>query len=250
MLVWGSRYRWTLASTFLYLGFAGWAIGGTGAVIDSVIPLNFRFHNTDWVVAHFHTYLLLTVIFWTFAFLAHVLEREAGRTAPPAATAAAAGAMVLGGYGLTGTWFVAGALGIPRRYAVQPPGTAGYSLAGSIFAMIFALGFLVLLAQFVSLARTAFGERATSPSRSRTPGRAAATSPGAGASPARRPRRPRSRSRTGCRSRAPRSSPAASPPRSSASPRSSPRSYTHPRRVSGTTISTTRRSSSSALRSV
>ena len=158
MLVWGSRYRWTLASTFLYLGFAGWAIGGTGAVLDSVIPLNFRFHNTDWVVAHFHTYLLLTVIFWAFAFFAHLLEREAGRTAPRRATAAAAGAMVLGGYGLTGTWFVAGALGVPRRYAVQPPGTAGYSLAGSIFAMIFALGFLVLLVQFASLARTAFGE--------------------------------------------------------------------------------------------
>ena len=158
MLVWGSRYRWTLASTLLYLGFAGWAIGGTGAVIDSVIPLNFRFHNTDWVVAHFHTYLLLTVIFWAFAFLAHVLERDAGRTAPPAATAFAVGAMVLGGYGLTGTWFVAGALGIPRRYATQPPGTSGYSLAGSIFAMIFALGFLVLVHQFVSLARAAFGE--------------------------------------------------------------------------------------------
>jgi cytochrome c oxidase subunit I len=158
MLTWGSRYRWTLASTFLYLGFAGWAIGGTGALIDSVIPLNFRFHNTDWVVAHFHTYLLLTVIFWAFAFLAHMLEREAGKTASHAATAFAAGAMVLGGYGLTGTWFVAGALGVPRRYATQPPGTTGYSLAGSIFVMIFALGFLVLLYQFVSLARTALGE--------------------------------------------------------------------------------------------
>ena len=66
-------------------------------------------------------------VFWAFAFFAHLLEREAGRTAPRGATAAAAGAMVLGGYGLTGTWFVAGALGIPRRYAVQPqarPGTA------------------------------------------------------------------------------------------------------------------------------
>ena len=50
MLVWGSRYRWTLASTLLYVGFAGWAIGGTGAVIDSLIPINFRFHNTLWVV--------------------------------------------------------------------------------------------------------------------------------------------------------------------------------------------------------
>jgi len=157
MLVWGSRYRWTLSSTLLYLGFAGWAIGGTGALIDSLIPLNFRFHNTDWVVAHFHTYLLLTVIFWAFAFVAHLLERSAGRSAPPAATTAAAGLMVLGGYGLTGTWFVAGALGIPRRYAVQPPGTSGYSLAGSIFAMIFALGFFVLVWQLVALARAGRG---------------------------------------------------------------------------------------------
>ncbi|HXH96860.1 MAG TPA: cbb3-type cytochrome c oxidase subunit I, partial [Gaiellaceae bacterium] len=157
MLVWGSRYRWTLSSTFLYLGFAGWAIGGSGAVIDSVIPLNFRFHNTDWVVAHFHTYLLMTVIFWAFAFVAHILERAAERPARPLATALSAGGMLLGGYGLTGTWFVAGALGVPRRYAIQPPGTSGYSLAGSIFAMVFALGFLVLLFELVSLARAAVG---------------------------------------------------------------------------------------------
>ena len=78
MLVWGSRYRWTLASTLLYVGLAGWAIGGIGAVIDSLIPINFRLHNTAWVVAHFHTYLMLTVVVWALAFLAHLLERDAG----------------------------------------------------------------------------------------------------------------------------------------------------------------------------
>jgi len=81
MLVWGSRYRWTLASSLLYLGFAGWAIGGTGAVIDSLIPLNYRLHNTLWVPGHFHTYLMLGVIFWLMAFMAHLLERAAGRPA-------------------------------------------------------------------------------------------------------------------------------------------------------------------------
>ena len=80
MLIWGSRYHWTLASTLLYIGFAGWAIGGVGAVIDSLIPINFRLHNTTWVVAHFHTYLILTVVVWALAFLAHLLEREANRT--------------------------------------------------------------------------------------------------------------------------------------------------------------------------
>lgn len=159
MLVWGSHYRWTHASTLVYLGFAGWAIGGVGAVIDSIIPINFRLHNTVWVVAHFHTYLLVGVMFWALAFLTHLIEREAGETAPRARTALAAGLMVVGGYGLTGTWFLEGILGIPRRYAVQPPGTAGYSLVGSIFAMVFAVGLLIYLAQLVPLARIAWRRR-------------------------------------------------------------------------------------------
>ena len=152
MLVWGSRYRWTLASSLLYLGFAGWGIGGIGAVIDSMIPFNFAFHNTDWVVAHFHTYLLMGVVIWMLSFVAHLLERRAERTAPAGATWTALGLMIAGGYGLTGTWFVAGALGIPRRYAVQPLGTVDYSLIGATFAVVFAAGFLVLLGELAWLA--------------------------------------------------------------------------------------------------
>jgi cytochrome c oxidase subunit 1 len=156
MLVWGSVYRWTLASTLLYVGLAGWAIGGTGAVIDSIIPFNFRLHNTDWVVAHFHTYLMMTVVVWLFAFVTHLLERDAGETSSKAARGVTLTLLLVGGFGLTGTWFLAGALGIPRRYAIQPPGTSGYSLAGSSFALLFALGVLVLVAQLVPLARKAW----------------------------------------------------------------------------------------------
>jgi cytochrome c oxidase subunit 1 len=159
MLVWGSAYRWTLASSLLYVGLAGWAIGGTGAVIDSIIPINFRFHNTVWVVAHFHTYLMLTVVVWILAFIAHLLERDAGRTSSPSARITAIALMLLGGFGLTGTWFVAGVLGVPRRYALQPPGTNGYSVAGSVFAIVFALGFLACVAQLVPLAREAWRRR-------------------------------------------------------------------------------------------
>jgi cytochrome c oxidase subunit 1 len=159
MLVWGSAYRWTLASTLLYVGLGGWAIGGVGAVIDSLIPINFRFHNTVWVVAHFHTYLMLTVVLWVLAFVIHLLERDAGETSSRAARVWTIGLLLVGGYGLTGTWFVEGALGVPRRYALQPPGTAGYSLVGSIFALLFALGFLFCLVQIVPLARAAWERR-------------------------------------------------------------------------------------------
>jgi hypothetical protein len=159
MLIWGSSYHWTLASTLLYVGFAGWAIGGVGAVIDSIIPINFRLHNTTWVVAHFHTYLILCVVVWTVAFLAHLLERDAGRTSSRAARGWTVGLILVGGYGLTGTWFIEGALGVPRRYAIQPPGTSGYSVVGASFALLLALGFLVLFAQLVPLARTAWERR-------------------------------------------------------------------------------------------
>jgi cytochrome c oxidase subunit I len=159
MLVWGSRYRWTLASTLLYVGLAGWAIGGVGAVIDSLIPINFRLHNTTWVVAHFHTYLILTVVLWCFAFLAHLLERNADRTTSRAGRAWTITLILVGGYGLTGTWFLEGVLGVPRRYAIQPPGTSGYSLAGSIFALVLALGFLSLSLQLLPLARAAWERR-------------------------------------------------------------------------------------------
>jgi cytochrome c oxidase subunit 1 len=155
MLVWGSRFRWTLASTLFYVGLAGWAIGGTGAVIDSIIPFNFRLHNTVWVVAHFHTYLMLTVVLWMLAFLTHLLERDAGETSPRGMRAATLALLLGGGFGLTGTWFVEGALGVPRRYAIQPPGTSGYSLVGSIFAFLFALGVLAWIVQVLPLARNA-----------------------------------------------------------------------------------------------
>jgi cytochrome c oxidase subunit I len=161
MLVWGSAYRWTLASTLLYVGLGGWAIGGVGAVIDSLIPINFRFHNTVWVVAHFHTYLMLTVVLWMLAFLVHLVERDAGETSSRAARGWTVGLLLVGGYGLTATWFVEGVLGIPRRYALQPPGTAGYSLVGAIFGLLFALGFLLCLLQLVPLARAAWERRST-----------------------------------------------------------------------------------------
>jgi heme/copper-type cytochrome/quinol oxidase subunit 1 len=155
MLVWGSRFRWTLASALLYLGFAGWAIGGTGAVLDSLIPLNFRFHNTLWVAAHFHTYLLLCVMFWALALMTMMFEEAAGRPAGRTISLTALGALLVGGYGFVGMWYASGALGVPRRFAVHPEGTEGYSLAASIFVAIFAVGFLLLLAEYAVLAREA-----------------------------------------------------------------------------------------------
>ena len=155
MLVWGSRYRWTLGSTLLYIGLAGWAIGGTGAVIDSVIPINFRFHNTVWVVAHFHTYLMMTVVVWALAFLAHLLERDAGRTSGPAyarerwrcCSSAASGWL---GHGSSPACSASRAATRSSR-----PGRATTASSAASSRILFALGFVAVLVQLVPLARTA-----------------------------------------------------------------------------------------------
>ncbi|MCB0869945.1 MAG: cbb3-type cytochrome c oxidase subunit I [Solirubrobacterales bacterium] len=162
MLIWGSRFRWTLTSVLLYLGFAGWAIGGSGAVIDSLIPINFRLHNTLWVPAHFHNYLMMGVGLWMMAMVAFLLERAAGRPASRRTTIWAPLLMVAGGYGFVFSWYISGALGIPRRWAVHPAGTEGYSLVASVFAVVFLVGFIMLMAEFISLARTALERRRAS----------------------------------------------------------------------------------------
>ncbi len=170
MLIWGSRYRWTLASTLLYIGFAGWAIGGVGAVLDSLIPVNARLHNTLWVPAHFHTYLLLGVIFWAMAFAAHLAERAAGRSAGRATSIAAPALMTVGGLVLVGAWYASGALGVPRRYAVHPPGTEAYSLIGAAGAGVFAAGFLVYLAAVYGLVAAGRAHPAEAPAPARAAG--------------------------------------------------------------------------------
>ncbi|MBK5230132.1 MAG: cbb3-type cytochrome c oxidase subunit I, partial [Thermoleophilia bacterium] len=155
MLVWGSRYRWTLASTLLYLGFAGWAIGGVGAVIDSLVPVNFHFHNTLWVPAHFHTYMMLGIAMWALALVGYLLEHAAGEPSARFARIAAPVLLMVGGYGLVGGWYVSGALGVPRRYADHFGGVTTYSVVAAIAALTFATGVLIVFVEYLRLALVA-----------------------------------------------------------------------------------------------
>lgn len=159
MLIWGSRYRWTLASVLIYMGFLGWAIGGIGAVLDSLIPVNFTLHNTLWVPAHFHTYLLMGVMLWAMAFVAHLAERAAGRPASRRAAIAVPALLVTGGYMFVGSWYAAGALGVPRRYAVHPPGTQAYDVVGTIGALLVLVGFLAFATVVLRLVAERRGAR-------------------------------------------------------------------------------------------
>ncbi|MFP5504515.1 MAG: cbb3-type cytochrome c oxidase subunit I [Candidatus Sericytochromatia bacterium] len=141
MLVARAKARWTLTSSFLFLGLLGWCIGGIAAVTDSTIMANFRFHNTLWVPGHFHAYMLLGVCMMMLGAAYRVV-------ADNARVAEARGVMisalyVLGGYGIVLMFYAGGADGIPRRFALYPAELgvgAFYAQLSLVFVVFLVLG--------------------------------------------------------------------------------------------------------------
>ena len=119
-LVYCARMRWTLGSTLMFLGLMGWAVGGVGAVIDSTVAVNFRFHNTLWVPAHFHTYYLMGVVLMLLGFTSELAVDLSGISESKLARRSILWLFLIGGYGFVMMFFWAGANSIPRRYAVYP----------------------------------------------------------------------------------------------------------------------------------
>lgn len=153
-LVFGSRMRWRLPALLFFLGVMGWAIGGMAAVIDSTIIINFRFHNTLWVPAHFHTYYLMGVVFMILGFAYQFVSElsrmpENGKLGKTITTL-----LTVGSYGFVAMFYYAGAHSVPRRYAVYPELVS----QGVDYARI-ALVFIVILLVGLTLYWWEFGRR-------------------------------------------------------------------------------------------
>ena len=140
VLVHGARMRWTLVPLLLYLGVMGWAIGGVAAVIDSTVAVNFRFHNTLWVPAHFHSYFLMGVVLMILGFAYHFVQESARLPERAAMTRLMVTLLALGGWGFLLMFYLGGADSVPRRFATYPA-EVGH---GVVYARV-ALGFVALL---------------------------------------------------------------------------------------------------------
>lgn len=152
LLVWHSNMRWSLGSLFLYAGLTGWIVGGIGGLLDASVPFNVRLHNTLWVPAHFHNYLLgssiLFAVGWTF-----LMIEERSRATTPLALRWLIGTTVLGGIVVfLGSFYISGAAGIPRRYPTEPGVGPTLAAWGSVGAIILLTGFLITLVEGIRLA--------------------------------------------------------------------------------------------------
>lgn len=145
LLVWRSGIRWHPAPLFMYLGMMGWAIGGTGAIMDSTIGVNQFMHNTLWVAGHFHGIMALGVMFFFLGAIYHLFPvLTKGRQLSERVGRWAVWLVAIGGYTVVGMFFLSGVVSEPRRYAVQLPGTAWIAEIGLIGAILVGLGGLAI----------------------------------------------------------------------------------------------------------
>jgi len=165
-----SGIRWSFVPVAMFLGVVGWVIGGFAAVVDSTIAINVVYHNTLWVPAHFHTYFVMGYLLILLAATYHVVcaEETQNRFALRALVT-----MLVGGWGFLLMFYVAGALGVPRRYAsyqfimagdIPALGSITAAVAGA-FVILFLAGYVAYLVELVR-ARNRY---ATLPSVTATP---------------------------------------------------------------------------------
>jgi cytochrome c oxidase subunit 1 len=119
-LIYRAKMRWTVPSILIALGLWGWAFGGIAGVLDTAIPVNQVTHNTLRMPAHFHTYYLLGVLAFSFAYLYYLVnERSGGRES--FVSRAAAWLYGIGGAGFVLMFMLSGSMSVPRRFAQHIP---------------------------------------------------------------------------------------------------------------------------------
>lgn len=149
-LIYRAEMKWKLAPLLMFVGLLGWTIGGIGAVIDSTVAVNVRFHNTLWVPAHFHTYFLMGVVLMILGATLHICQKDAGLTESVGMTRLIVGLLCVGGFGFVLMFYTAGAHSVPRRYAAYPSEVAAgvaYARSAVWFVAIFLAGLVLYLWQ-------------------------------------------------------------------------------------------------------
>lgn len=119
-----AKTKGSIIPVMFLLGTAGWAVGGFAALVDATISINEVMHNTLWVPAHFHTYLLLGVVLFVLGFLFYLFspptDRSGGRLGKIGLWT-----FILGGYSFVTMFYLGGFNSVPRRFSSYSGITAG-----------------------------------------------------------------------------------------------------------------------------
>ncbi|MCO5249712.1 MAG: cbb3-type cytochrome c oxidase subunit I [Chitinophagales bacterium] len=160
-----SKVKWTMVPFVFLLGTMGWAIGGFAALVDSTIYVNKVLHNTLWVPAHFHTYMLAGVVLYIFGFLYYFSTPEAERKTENYSKLGI-WIYLIGVYGFLLMFYLGGMNSVPRRYdkyvgiTVGDVQSTGMLLAriAAYFVMAILAGLLVMYVSLITRIAKKFNE--------------------------------------------------------------------------------------------
>ena len=120
--------------------------------VDSTIAANFRLHNTLWVPAHFHTYMLAGMGILAGYFY-HRGRESAVNARFTSYQKAIVGGLVASAIGFLSMFYLSGAYSVPRRFAVYPAELAhgtGHAAWASVFGAVLVLGIVLCAIEIIS----------------------------------------------------------------------------------------------------
>jgi cytochrome c oxidase subunit 1 len=134
--------------------FAIFAVGGLTGLFLGALATDVPLHDTYFVIAHIHFVMVGAVMTAFLAGLHYWWPKMTGRMYEEK-TGVVSAVMVFLGFNLTFVpQFIAGTLGMPRRYASYSPELVGYNRLSTVGAFVLAAGlFLALVGLLVSLRR-------------------------------------------------------------------------------------------------
>jgi cytochrome c oxidase subunit 1 len=154
------RGSFRLATPLLYaFGFVGlFTIGGMTGLMVASIAVDVHVHDTYFVVAHFHYIMVVGAIMAYMGGLHFWWPKITGRMYPEA-WAKISALLIFVGFNLTFfPQFLAGYMGMPRRYHAYPPEFQLFNVLSTAGASVLAVGYILPMLYFVWSLR--YGEKA------------------------------------------------------------------------------------------
>lgn len=145
--MWGGRIRMTVAMLYQMAFIPTFLVGGATGVLLATVPADYQFHNSYFLVAHFHNVLIGGTLFgllsgmyyWWPKMFGHMLNERQGKWA--------FWLFFLGFWITFGPQYLLGLKGMTRRMYTYPLGYGWHALnvISTMGAFIMGAGFLVLV---------------------------------------------------------------------------------------------------------
>jgi cytochrome c oxidase subunit 1 len=149
----GTLYRGSIQVTtpFVYVcGFLFFVVfGGMTGIAVATVSLDVHWHDTYFVVAHFHFIMVGAVIMAFLAALHYWFPKMFGKTYHEGWGLVAASFIVLGFNATFIPQFLLGNAGMPRRYYMYPERFTALNVASTAGSTLLAFGFLIILIYLV-----------------------------------------------------------------------------------------------------